>query len=187
MLNKELKVEKARGASEQRRRSYWPRLSKTEDKLILGRPHRGNQKNFAAHVKRELVGFLFDGKENRWEADLTLANHEAVVAAFVLAGEVKVKFSDDAQIWADCAKAAKGGHERYKEAGGQQEYCREKNALYYRQKAAQYKGKLRRYYLGLAEEREKPDSELSCEEWQEKHGRPCGGHKTGCTYCPAEE
>lgn len=30
----------------------------------------------------------------------------------------------------------------------------------------------------------KPDDQLSCQEWQDRHGRPCGGY-TGCTYCPS--
>lgn len=32
---------------------------------------------------------------------------------------------------------------------------------------------------------EKPDDQLSCQEWQERRCKPCGGHLTGCSYCPS--
>lgn len=32
-----------------------------------------------------------------------------------------------------------------------------------------------------------PDSQLSCLEWQDRHGVPCGGYKVGCDYCPSAE
>lgn len=34
-------------------------------------------------------------------------------------------------------------------------------------------------------EAEKKPEELSCSEWIARFGRPCGGYRVGCRYCPA--
>lgn len=198
MLNKELKVQKARGAAEQQRRAYWPSLSRADSFLILERPHRfrrGGAKAFADYVYKELSLFGFNSKQNRWEAPATLEAWEQLVDKFTQAGELQVRLLGDVQIWADCAKWAKEMHEEIEAAGGEPAYSCQKNAAHYRQKASRFEGKKRRYYLRLAEDSEKhrqqilsqqkPDSALSCEEWQERHGKPCSGLDGGCRTCPS--
>lgn len=152
------KAQKAVAAGEQRRRAYWPTLNRTETLLILERPHRfrkGGRKAFADYVYKELPLFGFNSKRNYWEAPLTWEAYSQIVDKFTQAKELQVRLSDEVKIWADCAGAAERARERYAEAGGQEEYCRQKNAAHYRRKAAGYRpgSPLHRYYMDLARER----------------------------------
>lgn len=194
-----LKAQKAVAAGEQRRRAYWPSLSKTENLLILERPHRfrkGGRKAFADYVYQQLSLFGFNSRLNRWEGPLTWEAYSQIVDKFTQAKELQVRLSDEVRIWADCAKFAKEMHAEIAAAGGEPAYSCGVNAEHYRQKAAKYRGKLRQYYLRLALECEKrrrqwlsqkDDQGLSCSEWCEKYGKPCGGYKVGCRHCPVEE
>jgi hypothetical protein len=200
MLNKELKVQKAVNAAEQTRRAFWPSLSRADSSLILERPHRfrrGGAKAFADYVYKELSLFGFNSKRNHWEAPATLEAWEQIVDKFTMAGELQVRLSDDVKIWADCAKFAKEMHEEIAADGGEPAHTYKVGAAHYRREASKYRGKLRRLYLNRALEceknrhqvlsQQKPDEQLSCEEWRERHNRPCGGLDGGCQHCPAEE
>jgi len=156
-----LEAQKAKQAGEVRRRSYWPKLSKTETLFILECPHRfrrGGRKNFADYVYRELSLFGFNSKKDRWEAPLTLEAYHQIVDKFTLAGEPQVRVSDEVKTWVDCANAAEQAKKRYNEAGGQERYSRERNAEYYLSKARKCRlgSPLRRYYMELARERMSP-------------------------------
>lgn len=91
------RAQKAKHQAAGRQRGYNPTLARTSTRLILQRPTRGGrgyQNDFAGWVGRTLPAFRFDPKRNRWEAELSEANYEAVMAA-----DTELNISDGAKAW----------------------------------------------------------------------------------------
>lgn len=151
------KIQKARNASEMRRRSYWPALSKTDTNFVLKRPHRfhrNGRKNFTNYMYKELPLFGFNSKKNQWEAPLTLEAWQQVVDKFTLAKELQVRLSEEAKTWADCLEAARRAKECHAKAGGEQTYYAGKNAAWYLAQASKVRkgSSLYRLYMRRYEE-----------------------------------
>lgn len=150
-------------ASEMKRKTYWPKISKAETLLILERPLRfnwGGRKAFADYVHKKLPLFSFNSKLNQWEGPLTLEAWEQIVDRFTLAKELQVRLGEGIEIWVDCAKTAKRAHEEMERAGGPVAHALQTNADHYRQQAAKVRGRLRQYYLKLALESEERRNRL---------------------------
>lgn len=103
------KAQKARHEAQGRARGYWPHLQRTNTHLILRRPTRGGRKyqaNFAHYVAKELPQFAFSARRNWWQADLNVANVEAVTRANTQYRELQLNVSQGVKTW---LKAADSG------------------------------------------------------------------------------
>lgn len=99
-----LEAEKAVCVGEIRRRSWWPRLARTTQHLIIILPRRGGRRAFAAFMADRLPDFQFDGRRGWWTAPLTEGNYRAAVGANSVKlnrdrSEVRLKLSPGIEAW----------------------------------------------------------------------------------------
>jgi len=102
MTELSLEAQKAVEEANMRRRGWWPRLARTDSKLIVLRPRRGGGRSFARFMAAVLPGFVFNGQKNWWEATLDRTVYELAVAANTTeyTRELQLHLSDGVREWA---------------------------------------------------------------------------------------